>query len=137
MHKYHTAFVRPQTRGPLVILPFVLCMERLAHWIEACVQGGAWKPVKASRNGPCISHLFFADDIMLFAEASEDQEALIRTGLQYFCLASGQKVNFQKSTVFFSLNVSNEVANDLSQNLGIAITQDIGKYLGFNLLHKG
>lgn len=32
-----------------------------------------WKPVKASRSGPFLSHFFFADDLVLFAEASIEQ----------------------------------------------------------------
>lgn len=52
---------------------FVLCMERLGHLIHAAVNDGSWKAVRLSRNGPLISHLFFADDLVLFVEASIDQ----------------------------------------------------------------
>ena len=58
---------------PLSPYLFVLCMERLNHIIEESIIGGAWKPIRASRNGPLLSNLFFADDIILFAEASVEQ----------------------------------------------------------------
>lgn len=49
---------------------FVLCMEKLSHLIESDVEIKRWKPIKSSQNGPLITHLFFADDLILFAEAS-------------------------------------------------------------------
>lgn len=36
------------------------------------VDDGSWKPLKASRGGIWVSHLFFADDLLLFAEANRD-----------------------------------------------------------------
>lgn len=42
----------------------------------------SWVPVKASRRGPSISHLFFADDLMLFVKDSSEQLEIIR-----YCLS--------------------------------------------------
>lgn len=39
---------------------FVMCMERLSHIIDEAVDNGEWKPVKCSRQGPPLFHLFFA-----------------------------------------------------------------------------
>lgn len=49
---------------------FVLCMERLEHLIDEVVLDDKWTPIKLTLNGPPLSHLFFADDLSLFAEAS-------------------------------------------------------------------
>ena len=48
------------TRGirqgdPLYPYLYVICMERLAHIIDREVRLGAWKPLRASRNGPARS----------------------------------------------------------------------------------
>lgn len=43
-----------------------------------------WKPVKASKSGPFLSHLFFADDLVLFAEASIEQVQVISQCLEAF-----------------------------------------------------
>lgn len=50
----------------------VLRMDRLSHIICKEVDGGRWKPLQASSRWPKISYLFFADDLLLFAEASDD-----------------------------------------------------------------
>lgn len=44
----------------------MLCMERLGHWIHSKVAEGTWRPMQDSRGGNRVSHLFFADDLMLF-----------------------------------------------------------------------
>lgn len=50
---------------------FVLCMERLSNMIMAKVNDKGCKGVKASAQGPVITHLFFADDLLLFGKADE------------------------------------------------------------------
>ena len=54
-----------------------------------------------------VSHLFFADDFVLFAEATLDQVAVVQRILQEFCGASGhkEKVNVIKEKWFCSCNV--------------------------------
>lgn len=52
------------TRGlrqgdPLSPYLFVMCMEKLFHSILTVVENGSWKPMKLSRNGAALSHLFF------------------------------------------------------------------------------
>lgn len=74
------------TQGdPLSPYLYVICTERLAHLIENAIQLGAWRAVRASRNGPPISNLAFADDLILFGEATGDQAKIIAACLSNFC----------------------------------------------------
>ncbi|XP_028761232.1 uncharacterized protein LOC114719845 [Neltuma alba] len=129
------------TRGvrqgdPLSPYLFILCMERLGQLIHTEVHEGRWKPLKLSANGPPFSHLFFADDLILFSEASQDQMEEIREIMRFFCEVSGHQINLQKSKMFVSRNVHASRAISLSQSLGITLTADLGKYLGVPLLHQ-
>ncbi|XP_061358638.1 uncharacterized protein LOC133302833 [Gastrolobium bilobum] len=115
---------------------FVLCVEKLAHLIQLAVDTKAWKPILLNKNAPPLSHLFFADDIILCAEASIDQAHVINQVLKLFSAASGQKVSVEKSRVFFSKNVGLNRAMEISECLGVGLTSDLGKYLRVNLNHK-
>lgn len=66
-------------------------MEKLSHLINSQVAQGKWKPMKASRNGPTISHLFFAYGLILFGEASRAQADVMLECLNYFCANLGKK----------------------------------------------
>lgn len=112
-------------------------MERLVQWIEAKKTMKHWRPLKDSRLGLVISHLLFADDVFLFAKATKDRVDLIKSSLDCFYKASSWRVSFSKSIVFFSLNVSAPLALHLSGRLGIPDTEDLGTYLGCQLIHKG
>ena len=62
------------TRGirqgdPLSPYLFILCTEFLGHLIQEKCDAKLWSPVKASRSRPSFSHLFFVDDLVLFASA--------------------------------------------------------------------
>lgn len=92
----------------------MLCVERLSHWVDQVVSQNLWKEVKVSRNGPMILHLFFPDDLLLFGEATEDQMQVILTCLERFCDYSSQQINFQKSQLYCSSNVSDQHAMYLS-----------------------
>lgn len=130
------------TRGlrqgdPLSPYLFVLALERFGHIIQDMVDEGLWKPLTFGRgSGPNLSHVCFANDIVLFAEANVDQAHVIRNMLEDFCNNSGQKVNLGKSKVFFSKNVREDTAAMLSTELGIDQTKDLGPYLGTPMIHQ-
>lgn len=114
---------------------FVLCLEKLSQLISHKVESGCWKGIKLDLAGPTLSHLCFADDMVLFSEASLDQADIIRECLDRFCATSGQRISFSKSQVLFSKNTDPAVAQGVSARLNIARTEDLGKYLGVPSIH--
>ncbi|KAI4297363.1 hypothetical protein L6164_037258 [Bauhinia variegata] len=76
---------------------FVTCMDKLSRLIAECVEDGSWKPMRTGRNDPLISHLMFADDLLLLAEASEQHIEQIwgkLTGNQGWTLGNGKQSRF-------------------------------------------
>ena len=71
-------------------------MERLSHLITQEVKLGHWQAINLGKNGPPLSHLFFADDLVLFNKASVEQVLVIANVLKYFCDCSGQKLSKEK-----------------------------------------
>ncbi|KAH9751354.1 putative ribonuclease H protein [Citrus sinensis] len=110
--------------------------DRLSHGISKAVADGVWRPVRLSRNGIPLSHLFFTDDLLLLAEASSDQARIVNSVLEDFCISSGAKINRTKTQLFFSKTIHNGEASRIGNFLGFTMTKDLGKYLGMPLLHS-
>jgi hypothetical protein len=75
----------------------------------------------------------FADDLLLFGEASENQMNCVMQILDTFCKLSGQEVSQAKTSILFSRNVSRSMRVKLLHMSGFRETCDLGKYLGVPL----
>ncbi|KAL0409524.1 UNVERIFIED_CONTAM: putative mitochondrial protein [Sesamum radiatum] len=91
---------------------------------------GILKGVAVSRNGPRISHLLFADDILLFVQATKEALLCIRGVLEKFEAISGLAINCKKSAAIFSKNVDQSTRIALVLVLGVSIVERHEKYLG-------
>lgn len=74
---------------------------------------------------------------MLFAKADRKNCMSISEVLKVFCDVSRQKVNNQKSRVYFSPNVSKDSRSEYCDMLRFHSTPNLGKYLGFPLKQPG
>ncbi|CAN1153418.1 Putative ribonuclease H protein At1g65750 [Linum perenne] len=110
-------------------------MERLGHIIEEAVNKDVWKPIQLSRGGPSLSHLFYADDLIIFGQASVSQADVVSECLDRFCENAGQAINKGKSVIFCSKNTDRQAAANIANALGIPLTQNLGSYLGVPILH--
>ena len=97
----------PSTRGlrqgdPLSPYLFVMGMEVLDVLIRRAVEGGYLSGCNirgGSRTSLHISHLFFADDTIVFCEASKDQVSHLSWILFWFEAVSGLRMNLAKSEI--------------------------------------
>lgn len=86
-------------------------MERLSLLVNQRVEQGLWKPIKVANSGPHVSHLLFADDVILFTKASIKQAMVIRQTMEEFSALSGMQVNKTKSRGRLGLESSESKQN--------------------------
>ncbi|KAK8709214.1 hypothetical protein V6N13_060239 [Hibiscus sabdariffa] len=111
-------------------------MERLSHRISEEVHSGAWSPFRFSRNGSPLSHLFFADDLILYGHASLANAATIDYVLSDFSLYSGHRVSKQKTLLYFSSSTLSYLRDSICSKLGFPVVDSLGKYLGVPKSHN-
>ncbi|XP_072074464.1 uncharacterized protein [Arachis hypogaea] len=121
---------------PLSPYLFVIAMDKLSQLIEETVIKGKWIPMKAGQRGPQISHLLFADDLLLFTEATENQMKVVLETLDEFGAASGFKINAEKTSILFSKNVPNCKRVGIKEICGFQEVPCLGRYLGAYLTNN-
>ena len=110
-------------------------MEVLGALISKKCEAKLWDPVVASRGGLAFSHLFFPNDLVLFAKADLKNFIAIKDALDTFCELFDQKISVEKSRVFFSPNTPQHTKDTLCNILEFRPTPSLGKYLGFPIKH--
>ena len=97
------------------------------------------KGVSIASDYPSISHLFFAEDKLIFCRAKSNECAQLWHCLTCYSRASGQSINFEKSALSFSPNTYLIVHNDICAMFGISDVEGHEIYLGlptFSLRNK-
>ncbi|KAL4300373.1 hypothetical protein AHAS_Ahas17G0194400 [Arachis hypogaea] len=72
----------------------------------------------------------FADDLLLFAEATMDQIKEVTGVIKTFSKASGLKINVKKSSIVFSKRTNKDIRDKLTKYSGFKEQRDLGRYLG-------
>ncbi|XP_059446647.1 uncharacterized protein LOC132178216 [Corylus avellana] len=127
------------TRGirqgdPISLYLFLLCAEALSAMISHANDEGVLTGVPTSKKGPTLSHLFFADDSLLFCRSTIAQWNSLSFILQVYEGASGQKMNSNKTALFFSRNAHDGDKEQIQRLAGIPINQRYDTYLGLPTL---
>ena len=115
---------------PLSPFLFIICAEGLSTLLRDAEAKKEIHGLKIGKKVDAISHLFFADDSLLFSRANEVEVDKILEILSIYEVASGQKLNMDKSEVSFSRNIELEKKQMLQMKLTFNAVEDHGKYLG-------
>jgi hypothetical protein len=83
---------------------FLLCAEDLSSLLKFSGPPFLAKGIRVGVHAPWISHLLFADDCLLFTQASGHGAQCLTDILMIYQRGSGQMVNSTKSEIFFSAN---------------------------------
>ena len=123
------------TRGlrqgdPLSPYLFLLCAEGLHGLLHQVAKNELIQGISLSRGGPQLTHLFFADDSLLFCRARRDECETLLNILSQYEAVSGQQINRDKTTLFFSKSTTASKQTELLQLLGVPAVKEYEKYLG-------
>ena len=77
-----------------------------------------------------VTHLFFTDDSLLFHKASTQERQNLIVTLNLYEAVSGQKINANKSSIFFSNNTSPKLKAKILEVMSLMQDSKHKKYLG-------
>lgn len=90
--------------------------------------------IKICRSASAISHLFYADDIMLACRADSKNTKVVASCLDLYCFWSSQYANLEKSHILFSKNTSLANKKVVKMILGLKEMTGESIYLGNSLI---
>ena len=114
---------------PLSPYLFLLCAEGLHSLLQQKQDSGTLHRVSLCRDGPKVTHLFFAGDSMLFCKASQQECTTILEILQLYEATSGQQINRGKTQLFFSSNTDQAMRDQIKTSIGVLATTHTKSYL--------
>ncbi|GJX11990.1 RNA-directed DNA polymerase, eukaryota [Tanacetum coccineum] len=116
---------------PLSPFLFILIMESLHLSFQRVVDSGMFKGLNLS-NSMCISHMFYADDVVFVGKWSDENINTLTNVLECFHRASGLKINMSKSKIM-GVNVDENKVNLAASKLGCLSLYNPFSYLGMKV----
>lgn len=118
--------------NPLSPLLFILVTYVLNRMLRLATNNNLIHGIKFPRNGPEVLNIQYADDTLLFMEASESGLINLKRIICCFQTALGLKINFTKSSLT-GIGISSALAERFSSILGCGIASLPINYLPFPL----
>ena len=109
---------------------FLLAAEGLSCLLQHRGTSGRLEGLVVANSAPPINHLLFADDSLLFFKANQETTLELDATLDEYCMASGQRINRDKSSIFFSKGIPAGVKNEIKTTLQVNNESLNEKYLG-------
>lgn len=115
---------------PLSPYLFVLCSQGLSAMLNRYVEQRLFQGITIARGAPTISHLFFADDSLVFFRATGADSHQVKACLQHYEKATGQIINFEKSALTFSPATPSDKVDAIKNMLQVPVVAGHDVYLG-------
>ncbi|KAI0499526.1 hypothetical protein KFK09_017730 [Dendrobium nobile] len=106
----------------------ILINGKKTDWIEGKINKG----ISVARLAPKVSHLLFADDILIFSEAKVKEVKELRRIINNYCDWTSQMVNQTKSMILFGKNTRKRVQKKMMKILKFKKLKEIN-YLGIKM----
>lgn len=108
---------------------FQVCTEWLTLKLTKYQIANKLKGVRIVRTALHVTLLLFADNSDFFLKATINNEDPSKEVLDLNGTLSRQKLNFQKSEIFFSRNISAELRNNICNSLKVSQVHCVSKYI--------
>lgn len=115
---------------PISPLLIILCSEYLSKLFQKAEDNDIIHGIKITRNAPAVSHLMYADDLLVMCRADAKEAAKIKTYFQSYFEWSGQEANITKSSILFSKNTRAAVKRYIKDIMGFSEMKHVAIYLG-------
>lgn len=115
---------------PLSPYLFLFCVEGFSALLKRAQEEHELKGVSFGSTGPQVTHLLFADDSIVFLQGSAANLEKLKAILEVYEVASGQKVNMNKSSIFFGKGCPEGQKEALKLAIGIESEALSEQYLG-------
>ncbi|XP_028555252.1 uncharacterized protein LOC110110727 [Dendrobium catenatum] len=114
---------------PLSSYLFILCSQILS---DALYLHRSGMGISITPNAPNVSHLLYADDILIFSKAIVSEVKELKNIVTNFCNWTGQTVNASKSLIIFGKHAYRRKKNKISSILQFNIVNEFN-YLGVKM----
>ncbi|XP_043717912.1 uncharacterized protein LOC122665844 [Telopea speciosissima] len=123
------------TRGirqgdPLSPALFIICSQALNSTLTQAKSSGSIHGVRVRNQSQPVTHLLFANDLLIFSEVRVAEIFTLKDTLDIYCRASGQAINLKKSTMIFNSNTPLKLKKCFSRILKVPYGVGPKKYLG-------
>uniref|UniRef100_A0A803NUC3 Reverse transcriptase domain-containing protein n=1 Tax=Cannabis sativa TaxID=3483 RepID=A0A803NUC3_CANSA len=115
---------------PLSSYLFIICTEGFSALLKHYEHRQQLRGIQIARGAPTASHMFFANGSYIFCRANERATSNVQSLLNVSEQALGQKINPNKSSIFFSRNTDVYTRDVICGDMGIHEADDHGTYLG-------
>lgn len=132
-------FLYPKRRirqgDPVSFYLFLLCAEGLSLILSDMEARKQITRIRIARACPPFSHLFFADDSLLFTKATKKEAISISKELVDYSTITGQEINFDKLAVCFSPNTTRRSKRKIAKILKIQEVACHERYWAFLVVY--
>ena len=115
---------------PLSPYLFLLCTEGFHCLLRKAEENGDIRGVSICRSAPKLTHLLFADDSLIFCRAKINECEKLLEILATYEQASGQQINRDKTTLFFSKSTSHQMQASIQAAFGVPVVKQYEKHFG-------
>ena len=115
---------------PISLFLFLFCADGLSALLNQSIAAGQLQGVLACPFRPRISHLFFAEDSIIFYQATPEQCGHLEHLLTIYEHTLCQQLNKEKIAIFFCRNTPQATQEEIKNRFGAKAIRQHETYLG-------